>query len=381
MATKDHHNNCVHFISHPAYNHRWQDHPENSTRVDQIVKNLRRDQQLSNHVVHIPIENVPIIPRSRVEAVHSTEYLDHLTTAIPPPNSPSIGLRDLDDADGPTYATSSTYSDALLAASSVVHLVDLAYAQDSQTTPSSPPLRAFSACRPPGHHATTNEYMGFCLLNSVAIGARHAQCCHHLTTTTTARLPPYKVAIIDFDVHHGNGTQDIFYNDPTVLFIDIHRDGVWPGTGLISDSGASGTIINIPIPPKSGHTTALYVLCHIIKPSLEKFQPEIVFISAGFDAHHKDPLDCLCYQDATYYALTKGILDACPPQCPVIAVLEGGYHADAVAASAVEMMRAMVGLPPSCSVEVGVGVGEEEGEEEKVADVVERVRALHAWAF
>ncbi|MCW1918824.1 histone deacetylase family protein [Rhodobacter sp. KR11] len=177
---------------------------------------------------------------------------------------------------------------------------------------------AFVLARPPGHHAETATPMGFCLFGTVAIAAKHA-----LNTVA-------KVAVVDFDVHHGNGTQDLLWNESRVLFITSQQMPLWPGTGDPSDRGAHGQIVNLPLPPGSGgaEMRAAYA------PALERlktFAPDLLIISAGFDAHRADPLAQLQWETEDYAWLTRQLCALCPR---VVSVLEGGYDLDALGASA-----------------------------------------------
>jgi acetoin utilization deacetylase AcuC-like enzyme len=355
-------------------------HPEQPDRVHAIEKALQSDTELYKNLEYIHRPNIPQITEKYLLAVHTENYLDHLRQSIPPPDSlHPIALRDPDDPDGPTYATSTSYNDALHAASTAVSLINAVLSKQNTFS------GAFSICRPPGHHATSNEYMGFCLLNSVAIAARYAQ----------RKLGLKKVAILDFDVHTGNGTSEIFYHDPSVLFIDIHKEGVWPGTGSLEETGAGsgeGSTINIPLPDGSGHSAAMAAMVEVVVPALRRFQPELILLSAGFDAHYKDPLESLNYQSATYHSITSSVLDVAKEigekldsqggggdgdEVKVVAVLEGGYNQDVLGESASEMARAFVGLPPKTEIVPIESMPRPEPTENEVQMVLEKVKKIH----
>jgi acetoin utilization deacetylase AcuC-like enzyme len=273
---------------------------------------------------------------------------------------------DPDDPDGPTYATPASYAAALQAAAAAVALVDAVLAAAA-------PLAGLSLCRPPGHHAAASSGpAGFCLVNSVAVAARHAQ----------ARHGARRVAILDWDVHVGNGTQDIFYDDPDVLLIDIHRDGVWPeSSGALQDIGAGagrGATINAPLPPGAGHAAALAALAQVVAPALRRFRPDLILVSAGFDAHWRDPLESLQFQSATYHALAAGVrrlaAELCGGRC--VLVLEGGYDCEALAESVAEAARGLVGREAATAVLPPAGLPAPEPAAE-VAAALLAVRRLH----
>jgi acetoin utilization deacetylase AcuC-like enzyme len=183
--------------------------------------------------------------------------------------------------------------------------------------------------------------MGFCLLNNVAVAARHAQHAHGLQ----------RIAIVDFDVHHGNGTQDAFYADPSVLFISTHQSGSYPNTGKIDEVGVSdgeGTTINIPLPGGAGHEAALATYDEIIAPALHRFQPELLLVSAGYDAHWRDPLAGLQYRSSTYTALTRRLKSSAEELCQgrIVFLLEGGYDLQALGESVASTFAGLLNRDP-----------------------------------
>ncbi len=183
-------------------------------------------------------------------------------------------------------------------------------------------LRAFCATRPPGHHSGPETAMGFCLLNHVAIGALHA-----LENPTINR-----VAIIDFDVHHGNGTQAVFEQNPDVLFVSSHQSPLYPGTGHIEETGC-GNILNLPLAPGDGSKPFRKIWSKLGLPAVHSFEPDLILISAGFDAHQRDPLAQMELQDADYHWITRQICDLATDSCQgrVVSILEGGYDLQALA--------------------------------------------------
>ena len=196
------------------------------------------------------------------------------------------------------------------------------------------PRRAFCAVRPPGHHSTRDQAMGFCLFNQIAVGARHALAVHSL-----ARL-----AVVDFDVHHGNGTQSIFAADPRVLFVSSHQSPLYPGTGASSETGV-GNVVNGELSAGSGSEEFRRLWQQRLLPAIDDFKPELILISAGFDAHHLDPLADLNLGSVDYYWITKqltGLADE-HAQGRVVSALEGGYSLTALREGSVAHVGALLG--------------------------------------
>jgi acetoin utilization deacetylase AcuC-like enzyme len=192
---------------------------------------------------------------------------------------------------------------------------------------------AFCAVRPPGHHAERVRSMGFCLFNNIAVGALHARAAHGLE----------RVAVIDFDVHHGNGTQDIFFEDPNLFYGSTHQFPLYPGTGLPSERGVSGNIVNVPLAPGASGTIFRAALEQQILPALERFRPQFVFISAGFDAHEADPLASLHLHEEDFAWATHQLCGLAARTCSgrVVSALEGGYDLEALAVSAAAHVGAL----------------------------------------
>jgi acetoin utilization deacetylase AcuC-like enzyme len=195
-----------------------------------------------------------------------------------------------------------------------------------------PGRRAFCAVRPPGHHALADAAMGFCLFNSVAVAAAHALHAHGLA----------RVAIADFDVHHGNGTQDLFAAEPRVLFASSHQWPLYPGTGGLEDN-RPGHVLNAPLPPGSGGAQFLAAWREVLLPALDAFAPQLLLVSAGFDAHRLDPLAQMELESDDYAALTADLLGVAERHCGgrVVSLLEGGYSLEGLARSSRAHVEAM----------------------------------------
>jgi acetoin utilization deacetylase AcuC-like enzyme len=249
---------------------------------------------------------------------HPQDYLDRIAAAVP-----SEGWAQL-DAD--TFLSPGTWRAARLAAGAALRTVDAVLGGEA--------ANAFCAMRPPGHHAETATPMGFCTLGSVAIAAMHAIEAHGLS----------RVAIVDFDVHHGNGTQDLLWDEPRARFWSIHQMPLWPGTGDPSETGPHGTITNIALPPGSDGRAFRRAMEETVLPGLDAFAPELVLVSAGFDAHRADPLAQLGWETEDFAWATERLCDTAWRHCGgrLVSCLEGGYDLDALAdavAAHVDVLR------------------------------------------
>ena len=228
--------------------------------------------------------------------------------------------------DADTRASRGSYAAALRGAGGACALVDALVSREAPV--------GFSGLRPPGHHAEPSRAMGFCLFNSIAVAAQHA----------LDALGLSRVFVLDWDVHHGNGTNDIFHSSASVLFASIHQSPLYPGTGELADVGSGegeGFSLNLPVPPRSDESTWLPLVEHLVAPAVREFRPELILVSAGFDAHSADPLADCRLETASFAAMALQVralgeeLDA-----PVGAVLEGGYDLDALAASVAATLEA-----------------------------------------
>jgi acetoin utilization deacetylase AcuC-like enzyme len=275
-------------------------HPESPARLAAVLEALE-DPRFS---ALIRIE-APKASREQLARVHLRELID---SVLDEPVEDGWRRLDPDTVMSPASAEA-----ALRAAGAVCAAVD--------ATITGTHRRAFCAVRPPGHHATHDTAMGFCLFNSVAVGAAHALAVHGLA----------RVAIVDFDVHHGNGTQDIFWSDPRVMYASSHQWPLYPGTGARSETGA-GNIVNAPLRPGAGSNEFRAACEEIVLPALETFVPELVLISAGFDAHQLDPLANLQFDADDYAWITARLVELAGrhAQGRVVSSLEGGYSLTAL---------------------------------------------------
>jgi acetoin utilization deacetylase AcuC-like enzyme len=235
----------------------------------------------------------------------------------------------LDQSDTPTEPRS--FGTALLAVGAAVRCCDAVIGGEAQ--------RAFAAVRPPGHHAEHDRAMGFCLFANISIAARYLQQHHGVG----------KVAIVDFDVHHGNGTQDVFEADPSVLFVSLHQDPrtCYPGSGYKWEKGVReglGTTLNIPFSPGSGDDKYLAAIDSQVLPALDAFKPEMLLLSAGFDAHHDDPLAQIQLSEDGFAAITERLVSAADQHCDgkIVSLLEGGYNLRALGRSVVRHLVSLL---------------------------------------
>ena len=293
-------------ISHPACLEHLTPagHPERPDRLRAIEQALEAEkfQQLAR-------EQAPMAAVETIALCHPMDYIVELREA-----SPKEGMVRL-DAD--TSMSPGTFEAALRAVGGAVLAVDEVLAKKTKN--------AFVATRPPGHHAETARPMGFCLFDNAAIAARHAQKHHGIA----------RAAIIDFDVHHGNGSQEIFWGDKSVMYCSTHQMPLFPGTGAVIEAGEHNTVVNAPLRPGDGGEAFRAALETRILPRLRDFRPELVIISAGFDAHMRDPLANINLTEDDFVWATQKIMDVAD-QCAegrIVSLLEGGYDLRALGSS------------------------------------------------
>jgi len=296
----------------PSLNHIYPDHPERPARLDILRPRLNS----------FDAELLETKPTTREETV----YVHHpkLVSAIEKicrEQAPGI----IDYA--PTYVTTSSFDDALLAAGGVISCVGAVMNGEAKN--------AFAIVRPPGHHAEPDRAMGFCIFNNIAIGARYA-----------IEQGMQRVMVIDYDAHHGNGTQAAFLNDERLAFVSTHQWGIYPGTGWIDDApNAKKRIVNVPLPAYAGDHVYEQVADRIFLPFVQSFQPQMILISVGFDAHWSDPITTLGLSTAGYLMLAKKVMSLAEEYCDgkIVFVLEGGYDPINVANGAEAVFIAATG--------------------------------------
>ncbi len=334
-------------VYHPDYLRHvvpaW--HPERPERLTAIVEHLKT-VGLWHRVAHIAPRAATV---EEVALVHRTDYIAELAAVC------ESGGGMLDEGDTPVVPAS--YDVALLAAGGVLAAVDAVLGiPDSrlQIPDAASGMRssesgicnvesgmallrnAFALVRPPGHHARPGNAMGFCLFNNVAIAARYLQ----------RRRGLGRILIVDWDVHHGNGTQEAFYGDPSVLYASIHRYPFYPGTGASGETGAGegrGVNVNVPMPPGTSGPDYVAALREAIVPAAERFRPDFVLVSAGFDAHRADPLGGMGLDDGDYGELARLVRGIAEKHCGgrLVVALEGGYDLGALARSVAAVVNVM----------------------------------------
>ena len=336
------------YILVPSLAHNEAGHSEHNGRVTAI----------GDALAGVPgIELALQLPRAapataaQVTTAHSARYLAQLKAAAKavPPRI----------ADPSTYLCSGSVECALEAAGAAI--AALAAVLDGRAR------AAFSVARPPGHHAVAAAAMGFCLFNNAAIAAHHAQ---HRGSA--------RVLIFDFDVHHGNGTQDLFYADPSVLFASTHQAHIYPNTGALTETGSAageGCTINIPLPAGAGDSAMLQAIERALLPAAVRFAPDVLLVSAGFDAHWRDPLASLQMTCAGYHQVAARLQAIANTVCNgrLVFLLEGGYFLPALSASVANIFRALLGQPGHDP----LGAGSAPTPQPDCARILDAVRKLH----
>jgi len=290
-------------------------HPERPARLRAILQALEAEE-----FANLARAEAPQASEAHILLAHTADHFALVRQAIP-----RSGIAHLD----PDTAVSHGSWDAILrAAGGVVAAVDAVAAGQARN--------AFCAVRPPGHHAERKAAMGFCLFNNVAIGALHARAKHGYR----------RIAVFDFDVHHGNGTQDIFYNDAGLFYASTHQFGAYPGTGLAGETGVADNIVNVPLPAGCASRPWREAVAAEILPRIRRFDPDLIMISAGFDAHMADPLANMRLVTEDFYWVTHELVELAREVCDhrIVSALEGGYDLDALAQSAAAHVRGLMGF-------------------------------------
>jgi acetoin utilization deacetylase AcuC-like enzyme len=304
------------FVTHPRYlDHiASEHHPERPERLEAVLHGA--------HQTPVADALVPLEPRhatrDELERVHTVWFLDQLQHIC---EDEGGGFLDAD-----TGVSADSWDASLLAAGAVLRSAEALAAGEANA--------AFCAVRPPGHHATRSQAMGFCLINNVAV------------TAAALAEQGERVLVVDYDAHHGNGTQDIFYEHPTVFYVSFHQWPLYPGTGRIDERGAAagfGCNLNIPLPPRATGDVYLAAIDRVVAPLVESFEPTWLILSAGFDAHRRDPLTDLGLTSGDYALITRRLMELAPAGRHLM-VLEGGYDLRALADSSAAALAALVGV-------------------------------------
>ncbi len=300
-------------------------HPEQAARVSAVFERLRETRTL-DLLRRIAARTAT---EDELELAHDRGYIELVKKEA------AAGRRELSTGD--TAISDGSFEAARLAAGSVCAAIDAVFTSEVEN--------AFCLVRPPGHHAEHNRGMGFCLFNNAAIGARYAR----------QRHGAERGVIVDWDVHHGNGTQEIFYRDGSVFYFSTHQSPWYPGTGAVAERGegpGEGTTLNCPLPAGSGWSEVLGAFRELLFPAIRKFQPDFVMISAGFDSRRDDPLGRFTLDDADFAELTRLMLEVASESAGgrVVSVLEGGYNLRGLASAAEAHVRALAGAAKSFAV-------------------------------
>ncbi len=286
-------------------------HPEHAGRLKAVLDALE----------NVPLDRreAPLADVDAIERVHPKRYIEALEPAFAEAQDARVRL------DPDTYLSAGSREAIYRAAGACVAAVDAVMAGED--------AMAFCAVRPPGHHAEPISPMGFCIFNSVAIGAMHALGAHGLK----------RVAVVDFDVHHGNGTQTIAEKDPRLFFASTHQWPLYPGTGASNETGVAHNVVNVPLPAGAGSAEWREAMENRVLPALDAFAPELILVSAGFDAHRADPLAQMELDETDFAWAGRRMREAAFRHCQglVVSTLEGGYDLDALARSAVAYLGAL----------------------------------------
>ena len=342
----------VGLIYDPIYlKHDTGAHVENSSRLVETIGLLRKSNLLEK-LVALPVKAAST---EELALAHSRNHISRVQST-----ATGCGCW----LDGDTYASPASYEVALHAVGGTLRGLDAMMTGKVN--------HAFAVVRPPGHHATTGEAMGFCLFNNIAIAAKYAQNNYKLE----------RILIVDFDVHHGNGTEEIFYSDPGVLYFSTHQYPWYPGTGAIYDDGSGegkGFTVNVPLPAYCGDKEYLRVYKEILVPLAKRFQPQLILVSAGYDCHWADQLSLMQVTVAGFAGIVGIIKQLADELCQgkLLLSLEGGYHLEALSHSIKATFEKLLGIPLSAD-----PLGRPEGTyiSHNIDPVIEQVKARHKLA-
>jgi acetoin utilization deacetylase AcuC-like enzyme len=288
-------------------------HPERPERLAAVMAALEMEE--FNGLAR---REAPRVEREQLLRVHPAEHVDFVLTSVPEVGNVAL------DAD--TFLSPGSGEAALRAAGALCAAADAVIAREAGN--------AFCAVRPPGHHAEPSRPMGFCLFNNVAVGALHLREAHGLK----------RIAVMDFDVHHGNGTQAAFWDDADLFFVSTHQMPLYPGSGAAHERGVADNILNVPLPPGAGSQEFRAAMTESVLPALKAFKPEFLLVSAGFDAHADDPLASLALREEDYGWATAELASLANEVCDgrLVSTLEGGYDLGALGRSAAAHVRALM---------------------------------------
>jgi acetoin utilization deacetylase AcuC-like enzyme len=288
-------------------------HPESPARLAAVLAALRAET-----FAWLDRREAPLATQEDIARVHDPDYVRATLAAVP-----ETGYRALDPD---TILSTGSGEAALRAAGAAIAAVDAVMMAEVNA--------AFCAVRPPGHHAEHARAMGFCLFNNVVIAADRARRNHGVE----------RVAVMDFDVHHGNGTQALFWDDPNLMYASTHQANAYPGTGLVGETGAHDNIVNVPLRAGAGSGPFRDAMIEHMVPALTAFHPDLLIISAGFDAHRRDPLANLNFETEDFAWATRSLVGVAESCCDgrMVSMLEGGYDLEALGASAAAHVRALM---------------------------------------
>ena len=328
-------------------------HPERPARVREVMALLEQTGMLDR------LTRLPVTPASReqLERVHTPEYLDFVEEVV----ADGGGRLDIRD----TVASPGSWRAATAAAGAAIGAVDAVLTGGMEAS--------FAVVRPPGHHAPPDRAMGFCLINNAAVAAAHAIAAHGLS----------RVLLVDFDVHHGNGIQDCFYSSPNVLYFSTHQSPAYPFTGAVEETGVGagvGYTVNVPLPPDVGEAGFLQAFDTILRPLARRFQPELVLVSAGYDAHWRNSRYVQGIRERLTVrglaALSRSLQEIADAHCPgrLVGILEGGYDLEALAYGVLGTLAVWLG---DAEIADPLGPPPAAAQEPDITALLEKVKAVH----
>jgi len=288
-------------------------HPENNNRIKFIIKNIKE-----SNFKNLKFKNAKPANHNILKLGHSERYINWLSQLKP--------AKEIIKIDQDTFMSPKTLESAKIGVGCLVDAIDNVLEKKCRN--------AFCLLRPPGHHAEREKAMGFCFFSTIGIGAKYLKKIKQL----------YKIAIVDFDVHHGNGTQDVLWNDPDCLFISIHQDEIFPFTGSKQETGIKNNILNIPVNAGSNSNEFRSIVDNIIIPRLIKFEPEFLLISAGFDGHKNDQISQTQWAESDFIYITKKLKSVANQFCEdrIVSCLEGGYHLEKLSTCCVSHIKTLM---------------------------------------